>query len=569
MGKQLVFVLVFFVLLFEAAYAAAPQKKSPSPEVKTEAASPPSPVVLDDKTLFYVRERALSFTPEDRARAIARKLDKLSRDPFVRPGAVSIVDSDTTTEIVVGDVVIMSITDSDARAEGRSRQELAREYSQKIKEALEKHREDYSFRSIVAGIIYSVVTTAVLIVLLILFKVLFPKIYSRIESWRGTRIKSIRIQSLEIITADQMAATLTGIAKGIRVFLILLLLYFYIPLMFSFFPWTRGFAATLLEYMLTPFQVIGQAVYAYLPNLFFLAVIILVAHYAIKLTRFFFAEVGKGTVTLPGFYQDWAAPTFKIIRFLLIAFAIIVAFPYLPGSGSPAFRGVTIFLGVLFSLGSTSAVANVVAGVFLTYTRAFKIGDRVKIGDTIGDITEKTLLVTHVRTIKNVDITIPNSMVLGSHVTNFSSSARESGLILHTSVTIGYDAPWRKVHNLLIAAALATAHVLERPSPFVLQTSLDDFFVTYELNAYTDTPELMASIYSCLHQNIQDKFNEAGVEIMSPHYSQIRDGSRPAVPAEYVPEDYDPPALRISRVRSRAEKAGADPVRERENEKDR
>jgi small-conductance mechanosensitive channel len=186
----------------------------------------------------------------------------------------------------------------------------------------------------------------------------------------------------------------------------------------------------------------------------------------------------------------------------------------------------------------------------------------VQIAETIGDITEKTLLVTRVRTIKNVDITIPNSMVLSSHVTNFSSSAREYGLILHTSVTIGYDAPWRTVHDLLIAAALATEHIMELPSPFVLQTNLNDFFVTYELNAFTDKPQRMATIYSDLHQNIQDKFNEAGVEIMSPHYSQIRDGNRTTIPDEYLPVDYEPPALRISHVRSRTEKTGADSERE-------
>ncbi|HKZ17181.1 MAG TPA: mechanosensitive ion channel domain-containing protein [Geobacteraceae bacterium] len=563
MGRKLVILVALFVSLCGADISAAPQEKAPSAEVKQEAVSPPSPVVLDNRTLFYVRERALSFAPEDRARAIMRKLDKLAGDSLVRPEAVSVVDSETTTDIVVDDLIIMSVTDSDARAEGRSRQELAGEYSRRISEALEKHREEYSPRSLISGIIYSAITTVVLIALLILFKVLFPKVYTKIEFWRGTRIRSIRIQSLEIIRADQIAALLKGIARGVRIFLVLLLLYFYIPLMFSFFPWTRGFAAKLLDYMLTPFQVIGRAIYEYLPNIFFLAVIILVTYYAIKLTRFFFAEVEKGTVSIPGFFSEWAIPTFKIVRFLLVAFAAIVAFPYLPGSESPAFRGVSIFLGVLFSLGSTSAVANVVAGVFLTYTRAFRIGDRVQIAETIGDITEKTLLVTRVRTIKNVDITIPNSMVLSSHVTNFSSSAREYGLILHTSVTIGYDAPWRTVHDLLIAAALATEHIMELPSPFVLQTNLNDFFVTYELNAFTDKPQRMATIYSDLHQNIQDKFNEAGVEIMSPHYSQIRDGNRTTIPDEYLPVDYEPPALRISQVRSRTEKTGADSERER------
>jgi small-conductance mechanosensitive channel len=344
---------------------------------------------------------------------------------------------------------------------------------------------------------------------------------------------------------DRIAAMITAAARGSRILITIALFYFYIPFVLSFFPWTRGYTARLFKYIATPFVSIGNAVGNYLPNLFFIAVIAGVTYFVIRFTRLFFAEIGKGTIAFPGFYPDWADPTFKIVRFLIIAFALIVAFPYLPGSDSPVFKGVSIFFGVLFSLGSTSAVANVVSGVILTYTRGFKIGDRVKIADTIGDVTEKTLLVTRIRTIKNVDITIPNAMVLGCHITNFSSSVREYGLILHTSVTIGYDAPWRKVHELLISAALATEHILELPAPFVLQTALDDFYVTYELNAYTDAPLRMATIYSCLHQNIQDSFNEAGVEIMSPHYYQIRDGNQKAIPDKYLSPGYKPRGLRI------------------------
>ena len=259
----------------------------------------------------------------------------------------------------------------------------------------------------------------------------------------------------------------------------------------------------------------------------------------------YLTKSGKEYSRSPGFYPEWADPTYKIVRFLVLAFSAIVIFPYLPGADSPIFQGVSVFLGVLFSLGSTSAIANVVAGVVLTYMRPFKIGDRVKIADTTGDIIEKTLLVTRVRTIKNVDVTIPNAMVLGSHIINFSSSAKDAGLILHTGVTIGYDVPWRKVHDLLIAAARATPGILKQPGPFVLQTGLDDSYVSYELNAYTDQPNIMANTYSELHQSIQDKFNEARVEILSPRYSALRDGNRSTVPEDHLPKSYQPPAFRI------------------------
>ena len=240
-------------------------------------------------------------------------------------------------------------------------------------------------------------------------------------------------------------------------------------------------------------------------------------------------------------------PTYKIVRFMVLAFVLVVIWPFLPGTGSEAGKGVSLFLGALFTLGSSSAVANMVAGTVLTYTRAFRIGDRIQLGDTVGDVIEKTLLVTRVRTIKNVEITVPNALVLSGHIINYSAVAKKGGLILHTTVTIGYDAPWRKVHELLVAAARATENVLETPAPFVLQTSLDDFFVSYQLNAYTDQAAVMARTYSDLHQNIQEKFSGGGVEIMSPHYAALRDGNRTAIPTDHLPAGYAPPPFRVAR----------------------
>ncbi|HKI52961.1 MAG TPA: mechanosensitive ion channel family protein, partial [Anaerolineales bacterium] len=238
-------------------------------------------------------------------------------------------------------------------------------------------------------------------------------------------------------------------------------------------------------------------------------------------------------------------PTYQLLRFVVIALGLVVAFPYLPGSGSPAFQGVSVFVGVLFSLGSTSVVANIVSGVVLTYTRAFRVGDRVKIADTVGDIIEKGLLVTRVRTIKNVEITIPNGMVMGSHIINYSMVSQERGLILNTTITLGYDIPWRLIHEVLKKAAQATDGILPEPHPFVLQTSLDDFYVSYELNAYTNQPNKMALIYSELHQNIQDSCNEAGIEILSPHYDALRDGNTSTIPSDYLPKDYQAPPFNI------------------------
>lgn len=354
----------------------------------------------------------------------------------------------------------------------------------------------------------------------------------RFRRWKGTVIKSFRFKSIDILSEDKAVDMLELVAKVIRIFIWIIIGYFYITLVFSFFEFSQTWAAKLIEYILGPLDIVLMAVVNFLPSLFFIIVIIFVFNYLLKFVRYFFSEIEKGNLVLPGFHVDWAIPTYKIVRFLLLILAVIIIFPHLPGSDSDAFKGVSVFLGIMFSFGSSSAISNIVSGTVLTYMRPFKIGDRVKIADTIGDVVEKTLLVTRVRTIKNIDITIPNSMVLGSHIINYSSASKEIGLILNTKVTIGYDAPWKQVHQLLIAAAEETDNIMKQPQPFVYQTSLDDFSVSYELNAYTDKPQMMAKIYSQIHQNIQDKFNEAGIQIMSPHFEMQPD--QPVMPAEFI-----------------------------------
>ena len=545
----LVLLVVFPLVLPSTGAWAAKRRPEPKPAATVEPAKPAgAPVVLDGKTLFVVRERVMSFTPEDRASAIRRKLEMFLEGPLSNPETITVLEAETTSQIMGGEVVLMTVTDRDAAAEGKPRAELAKEVAESLRAAVRSHIEAYGNRSILLGAVYTLVATLVLVAFLVLFRRLFPRLYSAADAWKGTRIRSIRFQSVEVVRAESIVAFIRGALRWIRILVTVLLFYIYIPLVLSFFPWTKGVAAVLIGYIFGPLKVVGKGILNFLPNLFFIAVIVAVTHYALRLIRVIFTGMKRGTFTIPGFYPEWADPTFKIVRLLVVAFAAVVAFPYIPGSESPAFRGVSIFLGVLFSLGSTSAVANIVSGVILTYMRPFHVGDRVKIADSVGDVIEKTLLVTRVRTIKNVDVTIPNSMILSSHIVNYSSSAKECGLILNAGVTIGYDADWRKVHELLISAARRTADIQESPSPFVFQTSLDDFYVSYELNAYTEKPQVMAATYSLLHQNIQDVFNEAGVEIMSPHYSQIRDGNRMAIPDSSLPPGYAPPAFRVERV---------------------
>jgi small-conductance mechanosensitive channel len=516
-------------------------------EIKPATEKTGVPVVLKDETLFLIYDKVGPFTPEDRAKAITERLAKLIKDPLAQLDSVTTSQGETTTDILAGDMVIMSVTAGDAKALSRTRQDLAEEYAQIIRDSVEEIIKYTSVKSILIGIVLSLAITGVLIFIISLSQRFFPKIYTRLRAWRGIHIHAIKIQDFELLTADRITNIIIGLLKIIHLFIVLLMIYFYIPFVLSLFPWTRGLSGKLVGYILSAFSSVGRIIVSYLPNLFIIAVIVLVTYYITKFVHFIFTEIGKGTIRFPGFYKDWSEPTYKLVRFMLIILAVMMAYPYIPGSSSSAFKGVSIFIGIVFSLGSSSSIANIIAGIILTYMRAFSIGDRVKISDTIGDVIERSLLVTRIRTIKNVNITIPNSMILGSHIINFSSSANNGmSLILHTTVTIGYDVPWRRVHELLINSAKLSQNILENPAPFVLQTSLDDFYVSYELNAYTDNPNIMAKTYSELHQNIQDKFNEAGVEIMSPHYSAIRDGNQITVPEDYLPETYTAPTFRIS-----------------------
>ncbi len=353
-----------------------------------------------------------------------------------------------------------------------------------------------------------------------------------------------RLRMITPSTVRRMVGFLDAMVRGGRLLLSLALLVAYLGGVFSLFPFTRSWVGSVLAALWGALRVMLDGFWDYLPNLANLLIIALLARLTLKALRFVSGEVRRGAIEIPGFYADWSVPTYKLVRVLVLSLALVVAFPFLPWSSSPALQGMSVFFGLLISLGSTSFIGNIMAGVVLTYTRGFRVGDRVRIADTQGDVIEKGLLVTRVRTPKNVDVTIPNSLVMSSHMINYSSVTRERHLILNTTVTLGYELPWRMVHETLIKAGLATPGVLSQPRPFVCQTALNDFHVSYELNVATDDPNAMQNIYSALHENIQDACNAAGFEILSPAYEAVRDGSASTVPAAYHPPGHAEPAFR-------------------------
>jgi small-conductance mechanosensitive channel len=350
------------------------------------------------------------------------------------------------------------------------------------------------------------------------------------DEWCSTRIEGLKIQRQRIMTEEDISRLMHGSIKWIRRALKAILIVSSVNVIFVFFEWSRQVAMTIIERAGMAVERLVIALIAYLPDLLVIIVVILLARFVLHLLKIVFDGIAAKRIRLPGFYPEWSGTSYSLLRILIIALTMVIIFPYLPGSGSPAFQGVSIFLGVLFSLGSTSAVANVVAGIVITYTRAFKIGDRVKISNTEGDVMERSTFVTRIRTPKNVEVSIPNASVLSNHIINYSTQAKHAGLTLHTNVTIGYDVPWPRVHELLLEAAGKTERIEKEPAPYVLQTALDDFFVEYELNAITREPGQKQQTYSDLHANILDAFTAAGVEIMSPHYQARRDGSKAALP---------------------------------------
>lgn len=503
-------------------------------------------------TLFFVYAKIVSYSPEERAKSINDRIRQAYKDPFFKPDSLQLLE----TEMGIGidyknHLAIMMVTNVDGLIENKDNRQLAGEYLNLIKTAIVKEKEANSLLNWLKriGIVLLIIAGLSLAIYLVIKA--FRRINKFLTSSSDKILNGLTINKIKVFTAEHFEKFVLRLTGLLRFLTILFIIYLSLPLIFSVFPETKSWTATLIQWILSPAGKALNGFIGFLPDLFSILVIVFIFRYTIKGIRYFVDLIEKGQIQLSGFHPDWAHPTFRILKFLLYAFMLVLIFPYLPGSGSPAFQGVSVFIGILFSLGSSSAIANMVAGLVITYMRPFKIGDRVKIGDITGDVVEKNTLVTRIRTTKNEDVTVPNSTVLLSSTTNFSTNARapESGLIVHTTVTIGYDVPWKDMHQALINAAFRTDMILKKPEPFVLQTSLDDFYVSYQINGYTREANQQLKIYSQLHQNIQDCCNEAGIEIMSPHYRNQRDGNMTTIPANYLDKDYKAPAFNVKQVK--------------------
>jgi len=482
------------------------------------------------------------YSAEVRSLRIQEKIKTFQKSTF--PPEVKVYFGETVNDIMIGDVLIMTVTSADADTLGFSLTGATAFYKEEVEKALVFNRLNPNDK-IWINILIAISILVLFYYGLRYYNKLFRLIIFKIHGQQGKRLKALVFKDYEYLGEERVVSLVVLTARVIRLALLLFIVYLLLPLLFSLFPWTQGIAQTLFGYILNPLKNIGNAFLNYIPNLLYITVIVVVAYYLLKLLKFFHVEIAKERLKIPGFYPEWARPTYNLIKIVVLALTFIAIWPFLPQSETAIFKGVSTFFGLLIALGGAGAFSNIISGLVLTYMRSFKIGDRVRIGDVVGDVKEKTLLNTRIKTIKNEIVTIPNSQMLNSHTMNYSTANDENGLMLYTTLTIGYDVPWREVHKLLIAAALETEHIKKLPKPFVLQTSLDDFYVSYQLNARTREIHKMALIYSELHKNIQDQFNEAGIEIMSPHYSAIRDGNQIAISSDKLPENYKAPGFNI------------------------
>src|SRR5262245_11499134 len=511
------FVLVLTLAPLTLAVAERSAGESQSQSVDSEVEVPSAPVVIDGRALFRVRG-ASSFPAERRAAGIAERIKAVAADRTVSPDAVRAVETEIGTAIFGGRERVMVVFDIDARLESLDRKTLAELVVRTIREAVASYRQARTREALLGSAAHAAVAT-VLLAALVTLVVWVSKWTERVlEATYRQRVQSVGIQSFQLVRAEQIWVALHRAVVVARALIIFGLAFVYLQYLLGVFPWTRGFSGQLLGFVLDPLATMGWGIVKVVPNLFFLTILFVITRYLLKVISMFFAAVGRGEVALSGFEQEWADPTYKLLRVAVVALALVVAYPYIPGSGSEAFKGISIFIGIVFSLGSSSTIANIIAGYTMTYRRAFRMGDRVKISGVTGDVIEMRLQVTHLRTIKNEEVIIPNSTILNNEVVNYTSLARTRGLILHTTVGIGYETPWRQVEAMLLLAADRTPEIKREPAPFVRQLALGDFAVTYEINVYCDNAQAMSRVYTALHENILDVCNEHGVQIMTPAY---------------------------------------------------
>jgi small-conductance mechanosensitive channel len=476
-----------------------------------------APVMLDGKTLFIVIGTT-SYPAEERAKVIKERIEDIAGNFSLRVDSIRVIHSENQDDLFISNKFILTVIDADARLEGVRREAFVLIIKRAIIESIRTYRNDRNSEVLLNKTFYAIGATLITLLLLLLLHWITKKVRTRLEILLKSKIETLESRSFQMIRSKQLWITFYSFINTIKILLILIIIFIYAQYVLGLYPWTRAVSISLLGFFLKPLSAFGTSLLDFIPDLAFLIIIYFITRYLLKLIKLLFYGLEHETIKISGFDPEWSIPTYKILRILLVAFAIIVAYPYIPGSDSDAFKGVSLFIGILFSLGSSSLIGNLMAGYSMTYRKTFKRGDLVRIENHLGEVMDMKLFVTRLKTPKNEEIIVPNSTILNNNVVNYSSLARERGLILYTTVGIGYETPWRQVEEMLKEAAERTEGISKDPPPFVLQKLLGDFAVTYELNVYCKDPNSMMKHYTALHQNILDVFNENNIQIMTPAY---------------------------------------------------
>jgi small-conductance mechanosensitive channel len=487
-------------------------------------------VEIDGHILFKVHGFS-SFSAEQRAATICKRIEIVAKDHTISHDSVKCTTETDRTVIFVGAIFIMSVYDDDARIESLNRPALAEAYRQNIAASIARYRLERSKTFLLRNSLRAGIALVLMALLLYLLLWLIRRTNNALSLRIKASIDTVDNKSHNLIRSNQIWSSLRILFKSIEILVALAVTITLLEYILSLFPWTSGIAAYTLRLVSDPLITLGKGFVEFLPSLIFLVVIFFVARYLLRLLKLLFTGIKEGGIVIANFDAAWAMPTFRLLRLLVIAIFAVIAYPHIPGSESNAFKGITVFIGVLFSLGSSSFIGNMVAGYSMIYRKAFRHGDRILVNNLEGFVEDQKLLVTRLRSPKNEEIVIPNSVLLNSTIVNFTTKAKEGKLILHCTVGIGYETPWRQVDSMLKEAAGRTDELLKNPPPFVLKKELGDFAVTYEINAYCNDATKLNHLKNMLYQNILDVFNENDVQIMTPAYE-----GDPEVP-KVVPKD--------------------------------
>ena len=480
------------------------------------------PIVFEKDTLYYLYTSYGPYDIDTRVKYVEEKLKELYNDPYFVADSIKIKPAGDYLSVMYNDKTITGISMVDALWENSSQTELAQRYANIIKNTIVKYKEQNSLKSVLIRLAELLLVLFIAFILVWAINRLFDFLKKIALNSEHRFLTSIRIRNYDFIKKPGIVKALVKLLAILRIVFLLFLLITIIPLIFDIFPSTQYLSKIIVQWISEPIKNVGIAIIGYLPHLFYIVIIAVITHYVLKILRFFALEIERGILKIKGFHPEWAHTTYVLARMMLWVLALVIMFPHLPGSDSDAFKGISVFLGVLISLGSSSAISNAIAGIVISYMRPFQVGDWIKSGEIIGAVIEKNALVTRLKTINNEDITIPNSAILSGATMNFTSIGKEIGLALNVQVKVRYDYSDNLVEELLIEAALKTNGISPKPHPYIFQISLSELNAVYELNAYTFHPENMYFIKSDLTKNIQSTFRQANIEIFSTQYVEIR-----------------------------------------------